>query len=47
LREVEKYLSIVGFEPGTLALIANTLTNFAEMTDERKLRQYEELSAIQ
>jgi len=34
LREVEKYPSIVGFEPGTLALIANTLTNFAEMTDE-------------
>jgi len=24
----------VGFEPGTLALIANVLTNFAEMTDK-------------
>jgi len=34
LREVEKYPSIVGFEPGILALIANTLTNLAEMTDK-------------
>jgi len=33
MREVEKYPSIVGFEPGTLALIANVLTNFAERTD--------------
>jgi len=32
LREVEKYPSIVGFEPGTLALKANVLTNFAERT---------------
>jgi len=30
LREVEKYPSIVGCETGTLALIANVLTNFAE-----------------
>jgi len=29
----------VGFEPGTLALIANTLTNFAEMTDKNDSRQ--------
>jgi len=33
LREVGKYPLIVVFEPGTLALIANALTNFAEMTD--------------
>jgi len=32
LKEVEKYSSIVGFEPETLELIANMLTNFAEMT---------------
>ncbi len=36
MREVEKYPSIVGFEPGTLALIANVLTNFAERTDYEK-----------
>jgi len=32
LREVEKYPSIVGFEPGTMALIAIVLTNFAKRT---------------
>jgi len=38
LREVEKCPSIVGFEPGTLALIANVLTNFAERTDNDLVR---------
>jgi len=37
LREVEKYPSIVGFDSGTLALIANVLTNFAERTEQRAL----------
>jgi len=35
LREVEKYPTIVGFEPGSLALIAKALTNFSEITDEK------------
>jgi len=35
LREVVKYPSTVGFEPGTLALIANTLINFAERTGSK------------
>jgi len=34
--EVEKYPSLVGFEAGTLAIIANTLTTFPEMTDDYK-----------
>jgi len=37
LREVEKYPSIVGFQPGTMALIANVLTNFAERSDFSEL----------
>jgi len=32
MREVEKFSSTGGFEPGILALIANMLNNVAEMT---------------
>jgi len=38
LREVEKYPTIVGFEPGTLELIAIVLTNFAERADKHTKR---------
>jgi len=36
LRDVEKYPSIIGLKPGTLALLANMLTNFAEMKDKTR-----------
>ncbi len=41
MREVEKYPSIVGFEPGTLTSEVSMLTNYAEMrrTKEVKIRQ--------